>query len=167
MNDLAFKRAETTDSPEILGLLRRIAEWLEGKGVDQWREFLTDEGGAKLAKRFREGEVYKVLLDGTVAGMFVIQWDDTFWHPEKNDGMACWVHTLGVDPASRGRGIGKRILSHIEGIAKGAGKKCVRLDCNADNTKLCGFYESQGFKAAGAKKWAEKDWNVRLYEKEL
>jgi len=167
MDDLTYQRAETTDSKEILGLLKRIAEWLRSKGIDQWRDFLDEKGEAKLAKRFREGEVYKVFKDGTLSGMFVIQWDDTFWHPEKNDGMACWVHTLGVDPASRGHGIGVKILSHIEGIAKGAGKKCVRLDCNADNPKLCGFYESQGFKVAGAKRWVEKDWNVRLYEKEV
>jgi GNAT superfamily N-acetyltransferase len=164
-NDLIFQRAERNDSPEILELLQRISAWLEGKGVEQWREFFEEKGKATLEKRFREGEVYKILKDGSLSGVFVIQWDDTFWHPMKNDGLATWIHTMGIDSSLVGKGIGNKILSYVEAIAVRAGRKYVRLDCNGDNAKLCAYYESNGFKKAGTKSWER--WMVSLYEKEI
>ncbi len=166
MNDLIFQRAEQTDSDEILALLRRIAVWLQRKGLDQWKQFLEERKGAVILKRrFQEGEVYKILKDGNLSGVFVIQWDDTFWHPMKKDGLACWIHTMGIDPSIIGKGVGREILAFIEKAAESAGKKYVRLDCNDANGRLCAYYESNGFKKAGTKPWEQ--WVVRLYEKEL
>ena len=165
MDDLTFQRAERGDSKDILALLQRISTWLDGKGIDQWKQFFEKKGEETLDRRFREGEVYKIIQDGYLLGVFVIQWDDTFWHPMKKDGLACWIHTMGLDPSLTGKGIGKKILSFVEDAAKRAGKKYVRLDCNGANERLCRFYESNGFKNAGSKPWEQ--WMVRLYEKEL
>jgi ribosomal protein S18 acetylase RimI-like enzyme len=165
MDDLTFQRAKLEDSADILALLQCISSWLAGKGIDQWKDFYNEKGKATLARRFREGEVYKIAKGGAILGVFVTQWDDTFWHPMKNDDLACYIHTMGIDPSLTGKGIGKKILSFVEDIAKRAGRKYVRLDCNADNARLCEFYESNGFYKAGSKPW--ENWNVRLYEKKL
>jgi ribosomal protein S18 acetylase RimI-like enzyme len=165
MDDLTFQRAKPEDSNEILLLLQRISSWLAGKGIDQWKDFFNEKGKATLERRFREGEVYKIVKDGVILGVFVIQWDDTFWHPMKKDDLACYIHTMGIDPSLTGKGIGKKILSFAEDIAVRAGRKYIRLDCNADNARLCEFYESNGFYKAGSKPW--ENWNVRLYEKKL
>ena len=166
MDELTFQKAEPKDSKDILALLQRIATWLKGKGIDQWRQFLDEKKGqAILDRRFREGDVYKVLQKGAILGVFVTQWDDAFWHSTKMDDLACWIHTMGIEPSLTGKGIGKKILSYVENVARRAGKKFVRLDCDGNNARLCGYYESNGFKNAGSKPWEE--WLVRLYEKEL
>jgi GNAT superfamily N-acetyltransferase len=139
---------------------------LEEKGIDQWKQFLDEKKGAViLERRFREGEVYKALKNETIFGVFVIQWDDTFWHPMKKDNLACWIHTMGIDPSLKGNGIGKKILTYVEDAARNNGKKFVRLDCGADNERLCGYYESNGFEDAGSKPWDGR--MIRMYEKEL
>lgn len=165
IENIIFQRADPGDFMDILTLLQRISKWLEGKGVDQWKSFFEEKGKVTLECRFREGEVYKILQGASLSGVFVIQWDDAFWHPMKKDGLACWIHTMGLDPALTGKGTGKKVLLFIEGIAVKAGKRYLRLDCNGENTRLCGFYESNGFKPAGTKPW--ENWMVRLYEKEI
>lgn len=165
MNDLIFQSAALEDFDEILKLLQRISAWLAGKGIEQWKDFSNEKGKATLERRFREGEVYKIVKDGAVFGVFVTQWDDAFWHHVKKDDLACIIHTMGIDPSVMGKGIGKKILAFVEDIATKAGRKFIRLDCNADNARLCEFYESNGFYKAGSKPW--ENWNVRLYEKKL
>jgi len=166
MNDLIFQKAELSDTKDILALLKRIAIWLKGKGVDQWLQFLDEtKGMAIVERRFREGEVYKIVSSGNLLGVFVIQSDDPFWHSKRKDDLASWIHTMGVDPSLVGKGIGNKILSYIEKNAISAGKKFVRLDCYDDNKRLCIYYESNGFKYAGSKSWEGR--TIRLYEKEL
>ncbi len=165
MEGLDYLPAQTSDMNDLLALLRRIALWLKGKGLTQWRDFLGEKGRPILEKRFREGKVYKVLHGGALIGMYVVQDDDAFWHHLRKDELAYWVHTMGVDPDYIGRGLGAGILADIEKKARFGGKKFVRLDCMDDNPKLCSFYESHGFQKAGTQPW--KEWRVRLYEKAL
>ncbi|HXL74032.1 MAG TPA: GNAT family N-acetyltransferase [bacterium] len=165
MDTVSFQKADIKDSVNILPLLRCTAHWLQAKGIKQWTDFLGEKGREILERRFHEGEVYKVLQGDLLVGVFVVQWDDTFWHPMKNDQMACWIHTMGLDPSWMGRGIGCQILSFVESLAFQNRKKYVRLDCGADNPRLCGFYESNGFQKAGTKFWG--DWLIQLYEKQL
>jgi GNAT superfamily N-acetyltransferase len=165
MDDLIFQKAEPEDSVDILALLQRISSWLAGKGIDQWKYFSNEKGKIILERRFREGEVYMVMKDGVLSGVFVTQWDDPFWHHVRKDDLACFIHTMGIDPSFIGKGIGKKILAFVEDIAMKAGKKCVRLDCYADNARLCRFYESNGLVGVGYREWEGR--NVRLYEKKL
>jgi GNAT superfamily N-acetyltransferase len=165
MDSLNYLPALPSNIDELLALLRRIALWLKGKGLTQWEDFLEEKGRLILEKRFREGKVYKVLHGSALIGIYVVQDDDVFWHQMRKDNLACWVHTMGVDPDHIGRGVGAQILAQIEEMARLAGKKFVRLDCMDDNPKLCTFYESQSFQKVGIQSW--KEWQIRLYEKTI
>ena len=59
------------------------------------------------------------------------------------------VHTIGVDPAHQGRGIGRVLLDRILGVASGG---VVFLEVRTDNAAAIGLYESVGFAKMGLRK---------------
>lgn len=52
------------------------------------------------------------------------------------------VHTIGVDPAHQGRGIGRRLLAELLRFADGG---AVYLEVRTDNEAAIGLYSSVGF----------------------
>ena len=59
------------------------------------------------------------------------------------------VHTIGVDPAYQGRGIGRRLLDELLNIAEGA---VVHLEVRTDNVTAIALYRSVGFTDVGLRK---------------
>ncbi len=59
------------------------------------------------------------------------------------------IHTIGVDPAFQGRGIGRRMLDELLEIASGG---VVFLEVRTDNAAAIGLYESVGFATMGRRK---------------
>jgi [ribosomal protein S18]-alanine N-acetyltransferase len=59
------------------------------------------------------------------------------------------IHTIGVDPAYQGKGIGKRMLSELLDHAAGG---TVFLEVRTDNVPAISMYESFGFTNVGLRK---------------
>ncbi|HEU0190125.1 MAG TPA: ribosomal protein S18-alanine N-acetyltransferase [Mycobacterium sp.] len=59
------------------------------------------------------------------------------------------VHTIGVDPAYQGRGIGRRLLADLLDFADGG---VVHLEVRTDNTAAIALYRDVGFVEAGMRK---------------
>lgn len=59
------------------------------------------------------------------------------------------IHTIGVDPAHQGGGIGRRLLDRLLDIASGG---VVFLEVRTDNAAAIGLYESVGFTKMGLRK---------------
>ncbi|MUL77235.1 ribosomal protein S18-alanine N-acetyltransferase [Mycolicibacterium sp. CBMA 226] len=59
------------------------------------------------------------------------------------------IHTIGVDPAYQGQGIGRELLEALLGIADGG---TVFLEVRTDNEPAIGLYESTGFVKMGVRK---------------
>mgnify|MGYP002625051691 CR=1 FL=1 len=58
-------------------------------------------------------------------------------------GNVCHVEDVAVIPSCRGKGVGRKLLSYINNIAKNLGCYKVILNCSVDNIV---FYEKCGFK---------------------
>lgn len=58
------------------------------------------------------------------------------------------IHTIGVDPAFQGQGIGRRLLDELLAHADGA----VFLEVRTDNEAAIGLYRSAGFVTIGVRK---------------
>jgi [ribosomal protein S18]-alanine N-acetyltransferase len=58
------------------------------------------------------------------------------------------VHTIGVDPAYQGQGIGRRLLAALLEFATGV----VYLEVRTDNTAAIALYRSAGFTEVGLRK---------------
>lgn len=59
------------------------------------------------------------------------------------------IHTLGVDPAYQGRGIGRRLLAELLDIADGG---VVHLEVRTDNEAAIALYRSVGFAEVGLRR---------------
>jgi ribosomal-protein-alanine N-acetyltransferase len=59
------------------------------------------------------------------------------------------VHTIGVDPAYQGQGIGRRLLDELLGFADGG---VVYLEVRTDNEAAIALYRSVGFEQIGVRK---------------
>jgi [ribosomal protein S18]-alanine N-acetyltransferase len=59
------------------------------------------------------------------------------------------VHTIGVDPAYQGRGIGRRLLDELLNIADGG---AVHLEVRTDNAPAIALYRSVGFTEVGLRR---------------
>lgn len=59
------------------------------------------------------------------------------------------VHTIGVDPAFQGLGIGRRLLDELLAFA---GRGVVYLEVRTDNAAAIALYESVGFVTMGIRK---------------
>ena len=59
------------------------------------------------------------------------------------------VHTIGVDPAYQGQGIGRQLLLRLFELADGA---TIFLEVRTDNAAAIGLYESEGFTKVGVRK---------------
>jgi [ribosomal protein S18]-alanine N-acetyltransferase len=59
------------------------------------------------------------------------------------------IHTIGVDAAYQGRGIGRRLLGHLLRFADGG---AVFLEVRTDNEAAIKLYESEGFVIVGLRK---------------
>ena len=157
--------AKKSDFAAVLDLVQRVAGWLKQEQVEQWQEFLTGDGPDLLMKRFEEGEVY-IAQDGRrIVGVIVVEWEDGFWGEKGLDDLAAYVHTMAVDREFAGKGVGAALMAKAELRAAEEGRRFVRLDCGANNTRLCAYYESRGFQKVGTKLY--EDWTMNLYEKNL
>ena len=59
------------------------------------------------------------------------------------------VHTIGVDPALQGQGIGRRLLDELLNFADGG---VVYLEVRTDNEAAIALYRSMGFEQVGLRK---------------
>jgi ribosomal-protein-alanine N-acetyltransferase len=59
------------------------------------------------------------------------------------------VHTIGVDPACQGRGIGRRLLDELLEFAGGG---VVYLEVRTDNEAAIALYRSVGFEQIGLRR---------------
>jgi [ribosomal protein S18]-alanine N-acetyltransferase len=59
------------------------------------------------------------------------------------------VHTIGVDPAYQGRGVGRRLLDELLNLTAGA---VVHLEVRTDNAPAIALYRSVGFTEVGLRR---------------
>lgn len=155
MKKLVIQRVQKDAAPEVLNICKGAAIWLNEKGIDQWQSFSDPEKArATIDKRFDEGEVFLAYLDGVAVGTITLQWNDEFWGPLGNDASSGYIHTMTVRRDFSGHGLGRELLDWAGDYFKKSGKIKMRLDCMENNSRLCRYYDEQGFKTIG-----HKDWN--------
>jgi GNAT superfamily N-acetyltransferase len=139
---LHIRRAEARDVPEILALIRDLAEYERAPGeVTATAEDLLRDGFSGSPRFFVELAEW----DGRVAGFAFWFFNYSTWLGRPG----LYLEDLFVRPAFRARGIGKALLVHLARVALDEG--CGRfqwqvLDWNAP---AIAFYEALGAKRLG------------------
>jgi len=166
---LTFKQAPADQIQEVLNLFRETSAQLKKKGLTQW-SYWTNPPEEKIRwvnDGFEKGEfrfVYNEKMEWV--GIFrLLKTDTLYWDDKGLEENVRYVHSLVVKPGKSGKGIGAQVLNRLASDLKEQGVHKLRLDCDSSNSRLCSYYEQQGFFRVGTKQTPFSINN--LYERTL
>lgn len=164
---LTIERAGSADYGAVMPVLREAADWLSARGNPQWQHWYLDFGEQVLRERLERHEVYLFRLDSTPVGTLAIQWSDPdVWGERGLDGLAGYIHGMGIARCVGGKQVGRRMLEWSVDIIATRGRRFARLDAQASNAPLCRYYEHRGFRPLGTA-LLPGNFTTRLFEREL
>lgn len=145
MSDLVIRPATGADAAAIVDVLKEAAQWVEAlDGSTMWVEGELDASrvGAEVAAAMF------VVADrhGQVVGAMRFQLEDTLFWPDLEGDDSAFIHRLAVRRAHAGRGLSTGLLEWAVDRARALGKSYLRLDCDAERTRLRALYERFGFR---------------------
>ena len=91
----------------------------------------------------------KVVASAIINRTQVDVYADCKWSLECEDDEVMVLHTLTVEPACTGRGIGRKFVAFYEDYARGHNCKALRIDTNAVNITARGLYAKLGYTEVG------------------
>ncbi len=143
---ISVREATLDDLDKVMSILGEASEWLQRRGIDQWRP--SSFPHERVKRSINNHEVYLAYLGDEPVATFHLQWADRLlWgHMDKDAG---YVHHVAVRRAHAGKGLGRQILTWAESQVRSRGGRFLRLDCNADNENLCAYYDRHGFQRVG------------------
>jgi GNAT superfamily N-acetyltransferase len=138
-----IRQAAPADAPMVEEMLLEAARWVDALGVVMWEE--GELGSARIAREVREGQFVIAFVDGVAAGAIRFQLVDRQFWPDLAGDDSAFVHRLVVRRAFKGLGVSQALLDWSVTHARSLGKRYLRLDCDAERTKLRELYERFGF----------------------
>lgn len=91
----------------------------------------------------------KVVASAIINRTQVDVYADCKWSLECEDDEVMVLHTLTVEPACAGRGIGRKFVAFYEDYAREHNCKALRMDTNAVNITARGLYSKLGYTEVG------------------
>ena len=145
---LLIREATSGDADAIAETLGEAAKWVEElDGTIMWAEGeLEDE---RVAAEAGAGMFVVAEVGGRVAGAMRFQLEDRLFWPDLDDAESAFVHRLVVRRAFAGQGISTALLEWAVHRARSLDKRYLRLDCDADRSRLRALYERFGFRLHG------------------
>lgn len=157
--------AQPSDLETVLAIYDESAQWLAAQGLPAGFFPQPDWIRQGVAADIARGDVYLGRdADGRVRGTLRLLWEDPDAWPDDRD-EAGYVHGLIIRNEARGRGVGAAMLAWAERTTRERGRRFLRLDCDATNSKLCAYYERLGFTSRGT--LPQKHHLAARYEKAL
>jgi len=161
--EFAITLAGVQDKETVREMLIEAAEWMASLGVQQWDPLQFT--AAEIDKYFAAREVYLLMCEKQVIGMFTLQDSDPeYWGPLNEEGCS-YLHRLTVRSSWRGKQLGEAMIEWAAKRTKQLGRRALRLDCWDGNAKLNRMYASLGFVHKG--KGEKQGRGFNLYEMNL
>ncbi len=146
-----IRRAKISEIPQILGITRACALFMESKGIYQWNEHYPSRDA--FENDIDKGELYVKEVDEKIIGTIVISTlMDTEYEPIKwltGNENNIYIHRLAVHPNEQGKGYAIELMDFAEEFARQNRYVSVRLDTFSQNKRNQRFYELRGYKRLG------------------
>src|SRR5664279_2566304 len=104
---------------------------------------LSPEG---IAVDVAEGYFFLARREGEAVGTIKFQLQDTIFWPDTPAGEAAFVHRVAIRRAFAGGQLSALLLRWAADRARSAGRRFLRLDCEASRPRLKAVYERCGFR---------------------
>jgi len=142
---LIIREASAADARLIAETLTEAAKWVERlDGTVMWVEGELEE--VRVRAEVDAGMFVIAEIDGHIAGALRFQLEDRLFWPDLHGRDSAFVHRLAVRRAFARRGVSTALLEWTVGRARALGKQYLRLDCDAERSRLRAFYERFGFR---------------------
>jgi GNAT superfamily N-acetyltransferase len=142
---IAIRQATVQDTRALVDTLTEAANWVEQlDGTIMWVEGELQE--ERVRAEADAGMFVVAAADGQVIGAMRFQLEDQLFWPDLDGGDSAFVHRLAVRRSHAGRGISTALLQWAVTRARALGKRYLRLDCDAERTRLRELYERFGFR---------------------
>jgi GNAT superfamily N-acetyltransferase len=142
---IVIRQATGEDAHALVETLTEAAHWVEQMdGTIMWVEGELEEH--RVRAEADAGMFVVAEADGTVVGAIRFQLDDRLFWPDLDGRDSAFVHRLAVRRSHAGQGISTALMQWAVDRARSLGKRCLRLDCDADRPRLRALYERFGFR---------------------
>ena len=149
-----LERAVPGDANTFIDIHEDAARWLWEQGIHQWQPGVFQREW--ILGPIKRGEVYLAKRGDQALGAVIVQWsDERTWGERPPD--AGYIHGLRVRRSAAGQGLGKAMLQWAEREIARAGRPFARLDCIANNPRLCAYYVEAGYERQTDLEWEEGD----------
>jgi ribosomal protein S18 acetylase RimI-like enzyme len=142
---MTFKPSTILDIDEIFQFYDLAVAYQKTKFNKQWHGFDRD----LVAKEISENRQWKVVIDGKVACVFAITFEDKSIWKEKNVDKAVYFHRIVTHPKYRGQHFVEKIVEWGILFAKEKELDFLRMDTWGDNESLIEYYQKCGFDFLG------------------
>jgi GNAT superfamily N-acetyltransferase len=163
---VVIRRLAAEDSLEDLtGLLHRAYRPLLDAGL---RYLATHQDVETTAQRVSQGECWVAEVEGRVVGTVTLAPPGTLRDADyyERSGVAVF-HQFAVDPDRQGRGIGSRMMDHVEQRAAALGASEIALDTAEGAERLIAMYERRGYRRVGRTNWDVTNYKSVIMAKRL
>ena len=163
-NEYRVRLVAEKDLTPIHRLYDQATAWLDSQGIRQWNTdvYPTYETARRA---YMDGHLYCIGDDPIQATMVLndIEPEPYGGVDWQYPGPALVIHTLVVNPACTGRGLGRRLLYFAENEAVRRGYDCIRIDVFPDNAAAVKLYTHFGFTFAGEIVFDFKEPGYQVY----
>lgn len=164
MNNIIIYRATEDNVTEITAVLNSATQYKIAHGDVAW----GTRGWAEknVMGTLSTSDVYVIKKNEEIVGTFALQWEDEqYWGAQPT--VAGYIHRLAIKDGFRGKGIGEFAINWSVEKVVSENREYLRLDCDANNSSLCAYYEKQKFTRVGIKPMPEYgDYIASLYQRE-
>lgn len=126
----AVSTLTASDIPAAHAIYNRSFDWLTTKGVRQWLLRLDE---ATFAKRQGSSEAFAIHVDGVLAGCVFVPFETLGYYGDEIKAVPrWWMHTLVIDRAFAGRGVGEQAVAACCDLVRERGGDSLWLHCVND-----------------------------------
>lgn len=112
---------------------------------NEWPMFDED----MLVKEIEENRQFKIVIDGQIACIWAIAFEDAqIWEELEND-TSLYLHRIATNPEFRGNDFVKAIVKWSKEYSKENNLEFIRMDTCGDNVRLINHYKKCGFDFLG------------------
>lgn len=134
-----------TDIDQIFQLYDAAIAYQKTVFNKQWQGF---ERGMVI-EEIEAQRQFKILVDGKVACIFAIAFNDPLIWKEKDADPAIYIHRIVTNPEFRGGNFVNDIITWAKDYGSKHHKDFIRMDTWGDNPKLIAYYVKCGFEYLG------------------
>jgi GNAT superfamily N-acetyltransferase len=147
-----FRKAASTDIPQIWEILKGAIERRKKDGSQQWQDGYPNENS--IREDIEKGNGYVLTDEKIILGYTAILINDepAYDHLEGHwlsNGDFVVVHRLAISGSHLSQGLAQKIMLFTEGIAKLHAISSIKVDTNFDNIGMLRVFEKLGYTYCG------------------